>query len=88
MKDALSKFNQLRKELQQLKENKILEVGCIVITNGGEQHRIAEIGYGNSEGVAENCFYHWDKYFPFDIEHAAMNPDTDTIVDVIWPNKD
>tara|TARA_R110000824_G_scaffold6175_4_gene28406 strand:+ start:1688 stop:2008 length:321 start_codon:yes stop_codon:yes gene_type:complete len=63
-----------------------LEVGCEVTTNGGNIHRIAEIGFGNSEGVAENCFYHWDKDWPYEIEHAAMNPDTDAIVSVSWPN--
>ena len=62
-----------------------LEVGCEVTTNGGTIHRIAEIGFGNSEGIAENCFFHWDKDYPFEIEHAAMNPDADAIVSVSWP---
>jgi hypothetical protein len=63
-----------------------LEVGCVVTTNGGQHHTIAEIGFGGSEGVAENCFYHWDNYWPYEIEHAAMNPDRDAIVSVSWPN--
>ena len=86
MKDLFDKYKNAKQELQTLRsENRALEVGCLVTTNGGRTHRIAEIGFGCSEGVAENCFYHWDKFFPYDIEHAAMNPDTDTIVDVAWP---
>ena len=63
-----------------------LEVGCVVTTNGGKKHTIAEIGFGGSEGVAEHPFYHWDKDWPYEIEHAAMNPETDAIVSVSWPN--
>ena len=63
-----------------------LQVGCVVTTNGGQEHTIAEIGFGGSEGVAENCFFHWDKDWPYEIEHAAMDPDRDTVVSVSWPN--
>jgi len=63
-----------------------LEVGCVVTTNGGKKHTIAEIGFGGSEGVAEHPFYHWDKDWPYEIEHAAMNPETDAIVSVSWPS--
>jgi hypothetical protein len=88
MKDLIDKYKKLKMELHTLHSNtKMLEVGCIVTTNGGRTHRIAEIGFGCSEGVAENCFYHWDKFFPYDIEHAAMDPQSDTIIDVVWPEK-
>lgn len=63
-----------------------LDVGCVVTTNGGKKHIIAKIGFGGSEGIAENCYYHWYNYWPYEIGHAAMNPDTDTIVSVDWPN--
>jgi hypothetical protein len=87
MKELFDQYNQAKQQLQTLRsDQRVLEVGCVVTTNGGKKHKIARIGYGNSEGVAENCFYHWDKFFPYEIEHAAMDPQTDTIVDVIWPS--
>jgi hypothetical protein len=63
-----------------------LEVGCVILTNGGKRHTIAEIGFEGDEAVAENCFYRWNKDWPHEIEHAAMHPDRDTILSVTWPN--
>lgn len=72
--------------MKQNKEEQTLSVGCIVTTNGGQQHTIAKIGFGGEEGVAEDCFYRWDKDYPYEIEHAAMDPAQDAIVSISWPN--
>lgn len=63
-----------------------LEVGCTVTTKGGDKHTLAALGFGGAEGVAENCFYHWDKEWPYEAEHAAMDPNTDSIIQVEWPD--
>ena len=63
-----------------------LEVGCEVVTNGGKIHTIGKITYGDSVAESQNSFFRWEKEYPWEIEHAAMNPETDSILTVDWPN--
>lgn len=57
--------------------------GCIVKTDGGE-HKITDVMWC-SEAIS-GPFYRWDASYPYSIEHAAMDPMTDTIIAVSWPN--
>jgi len=59
---------------------KNLQVGDKVTLNNGEKHTISAINYGGSEAEGNSAFYRWDVDWPYDIVHAAMNPDEHEIV--------
>lgn len=57
-----------------------LRVGDEVRLANGEKHIISAIGYGGSEAEGNTAFYRWDVEWPYEIVHAAMNPDEHTII--------
>jgi hypothetical protein len=59
--------------------HKILKVGDVVILKNGEEQTISKINLDEAQG--KNAFFRWNAFFPFDIEHAAME-DSMQIVDV------
>jgi hypothetical protein len=80
IKQSIAEFKSLESKLKTIAaSHEILKVGDVVILKNGEEQTISKISFGEAQG--ENAFFRWNAFFPFDIEHAAME-DSMQIVDV------
>jgi hypothetical protein len=82
MKEQLQQYKELKQQIFQMQKGARLEVGCEVTLANGEKQVISEIKYGD-EAIGKNCFFRWSAFFPYEIEHAAME-NFHEIVDVKW----
>lgn len=74
-------MNEERNELIRAFGSDLL-VGTVVELKDGSKIEIADIQYGDSEAVDATNFYRWDREFPYDVEHAAMDDEQHMIVEV------
>lgn len=81
MKNEIQSYRETIKKLKEIRKNTaILEVGCEVTLANGTKQIISKVEYAEAHG--ENAFYRWDRFFPYEIEHAAMYGSNLEIVDV------
>tara|TARA_S200002703_G_scaffold159661_1_gene173948 strand:+ start:1268 stop:1519 length:252 start_codon:yes stop_codon:yes gene_type:complete len=74
-------MNEERNELNRAFGSDLL-VGTVVELKYGGRIEIAHIQYGDSEAVDATNFYRWNREFPYNIEHAAMDDERHMIVEV------
>lgn len=87
MKNEIQSYCETLKKLKEITKNTaILEVGCVVTLANGTKQIISKVEC--DEAYGENAFYRWDRFFPYEIEHAAMYGSNLEIVDVEWNSLD
>jgi|688.fasta_scaffold276328_3 hypothetical protein len=87
MKNEIQSYRKTLEELKEITKNTaILEVGCVVTLANGTKQIISKVEWDEAHG--ENAFYRWDRFFPYEIEHAAMYGSNLEIVDVEWNSLD
>lgn len=87
MKNEIQSYRETLEELKEITKNTaILEVGCVVTLANGTKQIISKVEW--DEAYGENAFYRWDRFFPYEIEHAAMYGSNLEIVDVEWNSLD
>lgn len=80
IKQSIAEFQTLQSRLKDLRANHaMLKVGDVVILKNGTQQTISKTNFDEVQG--DNAFFRWNAFFPFEIEHAAMD-DGMQIVDV------
>jgi ribosomal protein S2 len=81
MKNEIIAYRETLKKLKEIRKNVlILEAGMEVILANGTKQIISKVV--GDEAWGENAFYRWDRFFPYEIEHAAMYGSNLEIVDV------
>jgi hypothetical protein len=70
-KESISKYKQIKSQLEALALGQpMLNVGDIVILKNGKEQVITKRNFDEVQG--DNAFFRWNAFFPFQIEHAAM----------------
>lgn len=70
--ETISEYKKLKSHLKALASSQpMLNVGDIVILKNGKEQTITKCNFDEVQG--DNAFFRWNAFFPYEIEHAAMD---------------